>query len=172
MVDLQDLQVAFIVTNLTLPGRAVVRFYNQRGTVVPWIKEGKQAVKKKMTRLSCHRFRANDVYSPPPEGQESIPVQTVTVHLERTPSVQCPSTFLGINAAFHREALRNPDRALSVALWSERASGEPAGCAPPSGESGTWKTNESRTPHAHLLTPRFLAPKFNWDCRAPHLKAG
>src|SRR5207237_610875 len=39
--------------------RAVVRFYNKRGTSEQWIKEGKQAVK--MTRLSCHRFRSNEV---------------------------------------------------------------------------------------------------------------
>jgi hypothetical protein len=37
----------------------VVRFYNKRGTAEQWIKEGKQAVK--MTRLSCHRFRSNEV---------------------------------------------------------------------------------------------------------------
>jgi hypothetical protein len=37
-------RVGFIVTNLTAE---------------QWIKEGKQAVK--MTRLSCHRFRANEV---------------------------------------------------------------------------------------------------------------
>ncbi len=52
-------RVGFIVTNLTLPSRAVVRFYNKRGTAEQWIKEGKQAVK--ITRLSCHRFRSNDV---------------------------------------------------------------------------------------------------------------
>ena len=34
-------------------------FYNKSGTSEQWIKEGKQAVK--MTRLSCHRFRANEV---------------------------------------------------------------------------------------------------------------
>ncbi len=51
--------MGFIVTNLTLPSRAVVRFYNKRGTSEQWIKEGKQAVK--MTRLSCHRFRSNEV---------------------------------------------------------------------------------------------------------------
>jgi len=28
-----------------LPSRAVVRFYNKRGTAELWIKEGKQAVK-------------------------------------------------------------------------------------------------------------------------------
>jgi hypothetical protein len=39
--------------------RAVVRFYNKRGTAEQWIKEGKQAVK--MTRLSCHHFRSNEV---------------------------------------------------------------------------------------------------------------
>jgi len=52
-------RVGFIVTNLRLPSRAVVRFYNKRGTAEQWIKEGKQAVK--MTRLSCHRFRSNEV---------------------------------------------------------------------------------------------------------------
>ena len=43
----------FIVTNLTLPSRSVVRFYNKRGTTEQWIKEGKQATH--WTRLSCHR---------------------------------------------------------------------------------------------------------------------
>jgi hypothetical protein len=52
-------RVGFIVTNLTLPNQAVVRFYNKRGTTEQWIKEGKQAVK--MTRLSCHKFRSNEV---------------------------------------------------------------------------------------------------------------
>jgi hypothetical protein len=35
--------VGFIVTNLETPSRAVVRFYNKRGTAEQWIKEGKQA---------------------------------------------------------------------------------------------------------------------------------
>ena len=52
-------RVGFIVTNLETDSRAVVRFYNQRGTAEQWIKEGQQAVK--MTRLSCHRFRSNEV---------------------------------------------------------------------------------------------------------------
>jgi hypothetical protein len=52
-------RVGFIVTNLDTDSRAVVRFYNKRGTTEQWIKEGKQAVK--MTRLSCHRFRSNEV---------------------------------------------------------------------------------------------------------------
>jgi hypothetical protein len=52
-------RLGFIVTNLETPSRAVVRFYNKRGTAEQWIKEGKQAVK--MTRLSCHRFRSNQV---------------------------------------------------------------------------------------------------------------
>jgi hypothetical protein len=52
-------RVGFIVTNLGTNSRAVVRFYNKRGTAEQWIKEGKQAVK--MTRLSCHRFRSNEV---------------------------------------------------------------------------------------------------------------
>ena len=49
----------FIVTNMSLPSRSVVRFYNKRGTAEQWIKEGKQATH--WTRLSCHRFRANEV---------------------------------------------------------------------------------------------------------------
>jgi len=52
-------RVGFIVTNLETDSRAVVRFYNKRGTAEQWIKEGKQAVK--MTRLSCHRFRSKEV---------------------------------------------------------------------------------------------------------------
>jgi len=51
-------RVGFIVTTLEMNCRAVVRFYNKRGTAEQWIKEGKQVVK--MTRLSCHRFRANE----------------------------------------------------------------------------------------------------------------
>jgi hypothetical protein len=47
------------VTNLALDNRAVVGFYNKRGTAEHWIKESKQAVA--LTRLSCHRFRANEV---------------------------------------------------------------------------------------------------------------
>ena len=52
-------RVGFIVTNLEADSRAVVRFYNKRGTAEQWIKEEKQAVK--MMRLSCHRFRSNEV---------------------------------------------------------------------------------------------------------------
>ncbi len=52
-------RVGFIVTNFRTSCRSVVRFYNQRGTAEQWIKEGKQAAA--MTRLSCHRFRANEV---------------------------------------------------------------------------------------------------------------
>jgi hypothetical protein len=32
-------RVGFIVTNMTLPSRAVVRFYNKRGTAEQWIPE-------------------------------------------------------------------------------------------------------------------------------------
>ena len=52
-------RVGFIVTNMALPSRSVVRFYNKRGPAEPWITEGKQATH--WTRLSCHRFRANEV---------------------------------------------------------------------------------------------------------------
>jgi hypothetical protein len=37
-------RVGFIVTNFRTSSRAVVRFYNKRGTAKQWIKEGKQAV--------------------------------------------------------------------------------------------------------------------------------
>jgi hypothetical protein len=37
-------RVGLIVTNLALDNRAVVRFYNKRGTAEQWIKESKQAV--------------------------------------------------------------------------------------------------------------------------------
>jgi hypothetical protein len=52
-------RVGFLVTNMALPSRSLVRFYNKRGTAEQWIKEGKQATH--WTRLSCHRFRANEV---------------------------------------------------------------------------------------------------------------
>ena len=37
-------RVGFIVTNMSLPSRSVVRFYNKRGTAEQWINEGKQAL--------------------------------------------------------------------------------------------------------------------------------
>lgn len=52
-------RVGFIVTNLTLPAEGVVHFYNGRCTAEQWIKEGKYALR--WTRLSCHRFVANQV---------------------------------------------------------------------------------------------------------------
>ena len=52
-------RVGFIVTNMEAHNRAVVRFYNKRGTAEQWIREGKPTVK--ITRLSCHRFRSNEV---------------------------------------------------------------------------------------------------------------
>jgi hypothetical protein len=52
-------RVGFIVTSMALPSRSLVRFYNKRGTAAQWIKEGKQATS--WTRLSCQRFRANEV---------------------------------------------------------------------------------------------------------------
>lgn len=52
-------RVGFIVTNLHVSSRAVVRFYNKRGTAEQWNKEGKRAAH--WTRLSCHRFRADEV---------------------------------------------------------------------------------------------------------------
>ena len=52
-------RVGFVVTNLSRTAERVVAFYNRRGTAEPWIEEGKQAIK--WTRLSCRRFRANEV---------------------------------------------------------------------------------------------------------------
>ena len=52
-------RVGFIVTNLETDSRAVVRFYDKRGTAEQWIKEGKNAIK--WTRLSCRTFAANAV---------------------------------------------------------------------------------------------------------------
>ena len=52
-------RVGFIVTTLTGTNRAPVHFYNKRGTAEQWIKEGKEPTH--WTRLSCHRFRANEV---------------------------------------------------------------------------------------------------------------
>ena len=52
-------KVGFIVTNLRMEPDWVVRFYNQRGTAEQHIKEGKYAFH--WTRLSCRRFRANEV---------------------------------------------------------------------------------------------------------------
>jgi hypothetical protein len=52
-------RVGFIVTNLPMEPDWVVRFYNRRGTAEPHIKEGKYAFH--WTRLSCRRFRDNEV---------------------------------------------------------------------------------------------------------------
>ena len=52
-------RVGFIVTNLTRSAERVVAFYNHRGTAEQYIKEGKNAIK--WTRLSCRKFRNNEV---------------------------------------------------------------------------------------------------------------
>ena len=52
-------RVGFVVTNLHMASQAVVAFYNGRGTAEQWLKEGKYALH--WTRLSCHRFVANQV---------------------------------------------------------------------------------------------------------------
>jgi hypothetical protein len=49
----------FVVTNLERSAERVTAFYNQRGKAEQWIKEGKQAIN--WTRLSCQKFRANEV---------------------------------------------------------------------------------------------------------------
>jgi hypothetical protein len=52
-------RIGFIVTNLSRPAERVVAFYNQRGKAEQYIKEGKYAIK--WTRLSCGKFRNNEV---------------------------------------------------------------------------------------------------------------
>src|SRR5919106_709069 len=52
-------RVGYIVTNLSYPPKGIVRFYNGRDTAEQWIKEGKYALN--WTRLSCHKFVANQV---------------------------------------------------------------------------------------------------------------
>ena len=52
-------RVGFIVTNLPMEPDEVTRFYNRRGTAEQHIKEGKYAFH--WTRLSCRRFRDNEV---------------------------------------------------------------------------------------------------------------
>ena len=52
-------RVGFIVTNMSAGPEGVLHFYNGRGTAEQGIKEGKYALN--WTRLSCHRFVANQV---------------------------------------------------------------------------------------------------------------
>ena len=52
-------KIGFIVTNLPMEPDEVTRFYNRRGTAEQHIKEGKYAFH--WTRLSCKRFRENEV---------------------------------------------------------------------------------------------------------------
>ena len=52
-------RVGYIVTNLSRPAERVVAFYNHRGTAEQYIKEGKYAFR--WTRLSCRKFRNNEV---------------------------------------------------------------------------------------------------------------
>jgi hypothetical protein len=52
-------KVGFVVTNLPMEPNWIIRFYNQRGTAEQHIKEGKYAIN--WTRLSCKRFRDNEV---------------------------------------------------------------------------------------------------------------
>jgi hypothetical protein len=52
-------RVGFIATDLETDNRAEVWFCNKRGAAEQWIQEGKRAAKT--TRLSCPRFRFNEV---------------------------------------------------------------------------------------------------------------
>ena len=89
--------VGFVVTNLSLPAVGVTHFYNGRGTAEQWIKEGKYALN--WTRLSCHRFVANQVrlwlfvlaYSSGPHHQDSgeAKIRESTAGVSRKPSSDC-----------------------------------------------------------------------------------
>ena len=48
-----------VATNLSLPTVGIIHFYNGLGMAERRIKEGKYALS--WTRLSCHRFSANQV---------------------------------------------------------------------------------------------------------------
>jgi hypothetical protein len=52
-------RVGFVVTDLRRSPKRAIKFYNGRGTAEQWIKEGKDATK--WTRLSCRRFKDNQV---------------------------------------------------------------------------------------------------------------
>ena len=52
-------RVGFVVTNLPIEPEWIIRFYNRRGTAEQHIKQGKYAIN--WTRLSCKRFRDNEV---------------------------------------------------------------------------------------------------------------
>ncbi len=52
-------RVGYIVTNLSRSAERVTWFYNQRGKAEQYIKEGKNAFR--WTRLSCRKFRNNEV---------------------------------------------------------------------------------------------------------------
>ena len=52
-------RVSFVVTNMRGGAKPITDFYNGRGRSEQDIKEGKLALN--WTRLSCHRFQANEV---------------------------------------------------------------------------------------------------------------
>ena len=52
-------RIGYIVTSLKWNNKAVVKFYNRRGTCEQWIKEGKYALN--WTKLSCQGFAENEI---------------------------------------------------------------------------------------------------------------
>src|SRR5438445_12599338 len=74
-------RVGFIVTTLTGTNRAVVRFYNHRGTAEQWIKEGKTAAKAASARTTtvCPRARHRSMMGRRPL---SHPTQRMTLDLD------------------------------------------------------------------------------------------
>ena len=149
--ELFPLGIGFIVTSMNLPSRSVVRFYNKRGTAEQWIKEGKQATH--WTRLSCHRFRANEV-----RLQLSVPGlqpgQPVATAWTATKDQELVADELAAAADEDRRSARQARPLLLVALGRRasepeavrRDAGEDLGAAcagrltrrAPSSRSGEW----------------------------------
>ena len=71
-------RVGFIVTNMTLPSRSVVRFYNKRGTAEQWIKEGNRG-----TGRACRASEANEVRLQLRSGVQPQPLALVPPRITR-----------------------------------------------------------------------------------------
>ena len=159
-------RVGFIVTNMTLPSRSVVRFYNKRGTAEQWIKEGKQATH--WTRLSCHRFRANEV-----RLQLSVlayNLGNLWRRLVLPPRIATPPTSVSPQ---DRRSIQSPSFTSSTNRPSQRSGGSrgtvlspvphrPAGRAPragpPPGSSRRAGCRRCATGHAPAAQRRAPAP--------------
>lgn len=123
-------RVGFIVTTLTGTNRAVVRFYNQRGTAEQWIKEGKEATH--WARLSCHRFRANEVPGDR-AGSKARPATFGTARRERSSAVGMVRLSLGGRAV------------AGLGLWCTNR-GCPTSCSRPASGVSPTPSHRGRSP--------------------------